>query len=110
LIISPAGQPCCFFAFDWIGGGDAKLAAATAVWLGWSNIADYGLIASVLGAGLTLGIVWFRKYGMPSWLVQIPWVARLHDADNGVPYGVALAAAGLFLYPQSQIWQTVAAV
>ena len=98
------------FAFGWIGGGDAKLAAATAVWLGWYNLADYGLLASVLGAGLTFGILWFRRLGLPPQLAGAAWIARLHDKANGVPYGVALAAAGLVLYPQSQIWQVVAAV
>ena len=98
------------FAFGWIGGGDAKLAAATAVWLGWSNLADYGLLASVLGAGLTSGILWFRRFGLPPRVADAAWIARLHDKGNGVPYGVALAAAGLVLYPQSQIWQVVAAV
>lgn len=98
------------FAFGWIGGGDAKLAAATAVWLGWSEIADYGLLASVLGAGLTLGILWFRKLALPPRVAAVAWLARLYDKGNGVPYGVALAAAGLVLYPQTQIWQVVAAV
>jgi prepilin peptidase CpaA len=27
-----------FFAFGWIGGGDAKLAAATALWLGFAHL------------------------------------------------------------------------
>lgn len=98
------------FAFGWIGGGDAKLAAATAVWLGWPNLADYGLLASVLGAGLTFAILWFRRFGLPPRLEAAAWLARLHHKDNGVPYGVALATAGLVLYPQSQIWQVVAAV
>lgn len=97
------------FAFNWIGGGDAKLAAATAVWLGWSNLADYGLLASVLGAALTLGILHLRRHVLPQRLAGQPWLARLHDKSNGVPYGVALAAAGLVLYPQTQLWQLVAA-
>ena len=29
------------FSLGWIGGGDAKLAAATALWLGWGMIFDY---------------------------------------------------------------------
>ncbi len=53
------------FARGWIGGGDAKLAAATAVWLGWDNLAAYGLQASLLGAGLTLGILVLRKRELP---------------------------------------------
>ncbi len=97
------------FAFGWIGGGDAKLAAATAVWLGWSHLADYGLLASILGAGLTLAILQFRRLALPRFWRDQAWLARLHDKGNGVPYGVALAVAGLALYPQTQLWQIVSA-
>ena len=97
------------FAFGWIGGGDAKLAAAISVWLGWANLFDYGLAASILGAALTLGIVALRKRELPTILAGRPWATRLHAADNGVPYGIALAVAGLALYPDSAIWTAVAA-
>ena len=96
-----------FFAFGWIGGGDAKLAAATAVWLGWAQILNYGVIASLLGGGLTLAIVHMRKAPIPQWALAKGWIARLHDSDNGVPYGIALAAAGLLVYPQTQLWRAV---
>ena len=42
------------FNFGLIGGGDAKLAAATAAWLGWAAILDYGLAAALFGGILTL--------------------------------------------------------
>ena len=98
-----------FFAFGWIGGGDAKLAAATALWLGWSHLADYGLVASLLGAVLTLAILQFRRSTLSPAAAGRAWIARLHDKRNGVPYGVALAAAGLILYPQTHLWQMIAA-
>ena len=98
------------FAFGWIGGGDAKLAAATAVWIGWPHLADYGLLASILGAGLTLAILRFRKQDLPArWLAQ-SWIARLHNRTSGVPYGVALACAGLTLYPETTLWHSVVGV
>jgi len=50
------------FSQGWIGGGDAKLAAATALWLGWSQILDYSLVASVLGGVLTLALLFGRLY------------------------------------------------
>ena len=93
------------FTRGWIGGGDAKLAAATALWLGWTEILDYGLITSVLGGALTLAIVFSRKTPLPTWAARLDWVARLHHPANGVPYGIALAAAGLMLYPQTQVWR-----
>ena len=98
-----------FFMFTrgWIGGGDAKLAAATAPWLGWALMLDYGLIASVVGGALTLAILFARRTPLPAWAERLDWVARLHHPGNGVPYGVALAAAGLALYPSSQLWRAV---
>jgi prepilin peptidase CpaA len=95
------------FAFGWIGGGDAKLAAATAVWLGWSNLIEYGLQASILGAVLTIGILYLRKYRLPPELQAREWLARLHRAGNGVPYGIALAVAGLAIYPETALWTAI---
>ncbi len=96
------------FAFGWIGGGDAKLAAATAVWLGWHNLLDYGFEASAIGGALTLAILVWRKYEMPPILMRRVWIARLHSATNGVPYGIALAVTGLVLYPETWVWTSVA--
>jgi prepilin peptidase CpaA len=92
------------FTRGWIGGGDAKLAAATAPWLGWALMLDYSILTSILGGALTLAIVLARRTPMPQWAARLDWLARLHHPDNGVPYGIALAAAGLALYPSSQIW------
>ena len=98
------------FSQGWIGGGDAKLAAATALWLGWALILDYGLVASVLGGVLTLALLVSRRTSLPAWAARLDWVARLHHPETGVPYGIALAAAGLALYPQTQIWRAAAGV
>jgi prepilin peptidase CpaA len=92
-----------FFVFGWVGGGDAKLAAATALWLGWSHLADYALYASLLGGVLTLILVQFRNVAIPSMLIGKAWAERLHQPGGGVPYGIALAAAALLIYP-STVW------
>ena len=96
------------FSLGWIGGGDAKLAAATALWLGWTLILDYGLVASVLGGVLTLTLLVSRRTHLPTWAARFDWIARLHHPETGVPYGIALAAAGLALYPNTQIWRAAA--
>ena len=54
---------------------------------------------------LSLEEAHFRLSALPAWAARLDWVARLHHAGNGVPYGVALAAAGLALYPSSPIWR-----
>jgi prepilin peptidase CpaA len=95
-----AGFLC--FACRWVGGGDAKLAAATALWLGFDNLFDYLIYASILGGALTLLILWFRTRSLPPALVGSEWAERLHRHDAGIPYGIALAAAALIVYPQSE--------
>ena len=92
------------FAFGWIGGGDAKLAAATAVWVGWQHLGEYGLYSTFLGGMLTLLILAMRGLPMPLFALRYPWVARLHDQHSGVPYGIALAIAGLLIYPETGVW------
>ena len=96
------------FAFGWIGGGDAKLAAATALWLGFGHLFDYLVYASLLGGALTLFIVQFRTVPLPHLLVGRDWAERLHRDGGGVPYGIALAAAALVVYPQTE-WMTTLA-
>jgi prepilin peptidase CpaA len=87
------------FSRGWIGGGDAKLVAATALWFGWVYLLDYLLYASLLGGVLTLALLEFRKLSLPSRLAASEWIERLHRPEGGVPYGIALAAAALLIYP-----------
>jgi prepilin peptidase CpaA len=90
-----------FFARGWIGGGDAKLAAATALWLGFDHLMAYLLYASILGGALTLALLKFRQHPLPEALAGQDWLIRLHKAGGGVPYGIALAAAALLIYPDT---------
>jgi prepilin peptidase CpaA len=92
-----------FFACGWIGGGDAKLAPATALWFGFDHLAPYLLYASIWGGVLTLAIIRFRLMPLPASLAGQEWVRRLHRSDAGVPYGIALAASALLIYPDT-VW------
>lgn len=96
-----------FFTRGWIGGGDAKLAAATVLWLGFAHLADYLVYASLFGGVLTLAIIQFRAMPLPQVFVGREWAERLHRSDGGVPYGIALAAAALFVYPQTEWMATI---
>jgi prepilin peptidase CpaA len=97
-----------FFTQGWIGGGDAKLAAATALWLGFDNLLDYFTYASLLGGALTLGLLQLRKLPLPAVIARHAWVERLHDQESGVPYGIALSAAALLVYPHTSWLKTLA--
>lgn len=89
------------FVFGGIGGGDAKLAAATALWLGWEHTLSYFVIASMLGAVLTIIIVKLRGNIIPGPVEKIDWIARLYRADTGIPYGIALGIAAMLVYPST---------
>jgi len=90
-----------FFTRGWIGGGDAKLAAATALWFGFDHLLVYLLYASIFGGALTLMMIRFRLMSLPQVLADQEWVNRLHRPNSGVPYGIALAAAALLIYPDT---------
>ncbi|BCB21769.1 prepilin peptidase [Bosea sp. ANAM02] len=92
------------FAAGWIGGGDAKLAAATAVWFGFDQLMPYLTIAGILGGLLTIFILALRSRPLPAPVETWPWLRRLHAANEGVPYGIALAFAALLILPETSIW------
>ncbi len=96
------------FAMGWVGGGDAKLVSAIAIWMGWSLLMPYLLVASVFGGILTLVLLMFRRFRLPGFLANREWALRLHKPRGGIPYGVALAASALFFYPSTQIWMSAA--
>jgi prepilin peptidase CpaA len=89
------------FARGLVGGGDAKLAAVAALWLGFDRLADYVLLSSLLGGIVTLAILAFRLMPLPTWLADDVHAAKLHQPGEGVPYGIALAAAALLIYPST---------
>ena len=96
------------FALGWIGGGDAKLFAALTLWLGFHDMAPYALLASVFGGALTLGLLLLRQCPLPAALARQAWIARLHDARSGIPYGVALAAGAFVMLPSTEIFRLAA--
>lgn len=96
-----------FFARGWIGGGDAKLAAATALWFGFEHLLSYALYASIFGGVLTLALLQYRAIPLPSMLVGRAWAERLHEPRGGVPYGIALAIAAMVVYPSTAWMQSI---
>jgi prepilin peptidase CpaA len=89
------------FAFGWIGGGDAKVAAGAALWFGFSHLLNYLLYASLFGGALTLLLIQFRQWPLPYALAGQPWLLKLHAKDSGIPYGIALAIGALVVYPET---------
>jgi prepilin peptidase CpaA len=96
------------FALNYIGGGDAKLFAGIALWLGPHDLAAYSLIATMLGGVLTLTLLAMRRLPLPAGLARQGWILKLHDSRSGIPYGVALAAGFFVILPHAEIFHLVA--
>jgi prepilin peptidase CpaA len=97
------------FALRLIGGGDAKLAAATTLWLGFGLTLPYLTYSALLGGVLTLAILLLRRMPLTPFLARYRWLERLHDSKSGVPYGIALAIAGMITYTSSTIFERLTA-
>lgn len=95
------------FSMGWMGGGDAKLAAAIALWLGPAQAVAFVGFSAALGGILTLVLLAYRRNVSPALVVRVNWLARLHEPKEGVPYGIALAAAALIIYPSTP-WMALA--
>lgn len=93
------------FAFKLIGGGDAKLLAALALWFGMSLLPSLLAITAIGGGVLALGLLTLRHLA-----ARLPVLAssmassvgttgkpRLLDRHAPVPYALPIAAAALWL-------------
>jgi prepilin peptidase CpaA len=89
------------FAMGWVGGGDAKLAAAAALWFGFGHLLNYLLYASLFGGVLTIVLLQMRQWPLPYALTGQVWLMRLHAKESGIPYGIALAIGALMIYPET---------
>lgn len=90
------------FAMGVIGGGDAKLAAGIALWMGWEHSLLYFVVAAFFGGILTIMIVKMRNVPMPDWVLRQEWANKIYTAER-IPYGISMGAAALMIYAQT-IW------
>lgn len=92
------------FAIGGMGGGDAKLLAATAVWMGFGiTLLQYLVLGAMLGGLLTLLIIVFRNSPMSVLSANNTFLRHFADHKAGIPYGVALGIAGMMIYPQTEL-------
>jgi prepilin peptidase CpaA len=93
------------FSLNWVGGGDAKLLAATALWMGLPALPDFLIWTGLFGGGLSLGLIGARQ--VASYLPFAPAqgaLGRLLEPKGDIPYGLAIAAGGLAAFPQSAVF------
>lgn len=102
------------FALNLFGGGDAKLIAACALWVGINEIGFFLIAVVLVGGVLSVLVVLLRKgLGLwPDWLVRR--LEGLFTPNKAVPYGIAIAAGALIVVPRMAVfpesWRTAAAL
>ncbi|TRO95641.1 pilus assembly protein CpaA [Glycocaulis profundi] len=88
------------WAPGWIGGGDAKLIAAGALWFGWPGAVTFILLAGVCGGVLALALVLARRFAPAMPGMKAEWMADGVLAQGSpAPYGIAIAAGALWAIP-----------
>ncbi|HEV7253272.1 MAG TPA: prepilin peptidase [Mesorhizobium sp.] len=92
------------FAVGGMGGGDAKLIAATALWMGAGvELMQYLVTGAMIGGALTLALMAFRGSPVALLAGTSPRLRHLADDKAGIPYGAALGAAGLITFPDTAL-------
>lgn len=96
------------FALRWLGGGDAKLFAAVALWMGWPALTTFLFGAAMAGGFLAIVLLSLRSAALrPLVVLGPPWVNRLATTGEGVPYGVAIAIGTFAALPVSPLTQAL---
>jgi prepilin peptidase CpaA len=95
------------FSLGWVGGGDAKLLAVASLWLGFEPMVLFLGYVAIFGGALAIAILAYRS--VPAGALPLPgWAARLHAKGEGIPYGVAIAAGALMIYPSTNWYAALA--
>jgi prepilin peptidase CpaA len=93
----------CFalFALNVMGGGDAKLLAASALWFGFDpSLTAFLLYVSFLGGAVTILILMLRSRSDTIMAMGLPLPNSLLIAKK-IPYGIAIAVGGFLAFPSS---------
>jgi prepilin peptidase CpaA len=92
------------FALGGMGGGDAKLLAASAIWMGFNvHLIEYVVVSAFVGGALTLAILSYRGSVLATFTSHNMFLRNLANDKGGVPYGIALGIGGLITYPSSPL-------
>ncbi|MBN7807531.1 prepilin peptidase [Agrobacterium rosae] len=97
----------CFvlFSMNTMGGGDAKLLTASAMWFGFDmSLMEFMFAVAIVGGILTIAILLLRSRSQEIMASGLPIPDSLLVAKK-VPYGIAIAIAGLLTYPEAPIVQ-----
>jgi prepilin peptidase CpaA len=97
------------FAGGIVGGGDAKLFAALALYMGLQSVIPYVFAVALAGGVLAALLLVMRWLPVRVFLSRFVWMQKLSGAGVGVPYGVAIAAGAIVALPATQLFASATA-
>ncbi|AGB69685.1 MULTISPECIES: A24 family peptidase [Rhizobium] len=101
----------CFtlFALNIMGGGDAKLLAAAALWFGFdSSLIEFLVYVAFIGGAVTVLVIMLRSQAATIVALGLPLPHSLTVAKK-IPYGIAIAIGGMLAFPSSAVLLAAAA-
>lgn len=99
----------CFalFSLNVMGGGDAKLLSAAAIWFGFNqSLLIFVVYVGFIGGLLTLLILMIRARWNTILAMGLPVPNSIILAKK-IPYGIAIAAGGFLAFPYSPLFTVV---
>jgi prepilin peptidase CpaA len=95
------------FAVGGFGGGDAKLMASAALWIGLDHLVPFLLGVTLFGGVLAFAVLFYRNN--PLVHPRVPaWAISLHQQGTGIPYGIAIASSALLVFPHTALFGATA--
>lgn len=98
------------FAVGILGGGDVKVIAALALWLGPNDFLNFFTLMAMFGGVLAFLLLVFRRLPVSERWLEYSAIKGLHDKNEGIPYGVAIAVAMLIVLPQTDLYGAIQAL
>lgn len=89
------------FSANIIGGGDAKMLAACAVWVGWDLLVEFAFVTAFAGGALVIAIKLWVFFADHKDKKGMEWASNFLSKKPQLPYGIAIAAGGVIVFPAS---------
>jgi prepilin peptidase CpaA len=97
----------CFalFALNVMGGGDAKILSAAALWYGFNiDLVAFLGFTGIYGGFLAVIVLMIRANENVLLISPVPIPMHFFKARAGIPYGVAIGAAAFSTFPDTEIF------
>lgn len=89
------------FSAGLIGGGDAKLLAVAAMWLGMGQLVEFLIVMSIAGGLLAIVMKFWWWIRLETELRGFKWFKSKVKSSIDLPYGIAIAVGALFAFRHS---------